>query len=554
MTVTPIEVEVVPVLTDDDGNVALDAEGNPQLDTPLVDYDTLSTYCPLPGEERGDLSVETVTSILGVQEKQEVNISLQEADDGQTAVFYMTHPVEARAESWNMETAVPETAGNIAFEFQSDTTGDPARYVKVERAPQVSPDNDRLYDFKVTMKDSYFTGNDGVQTIETYVFSTDGGSFANYQFQGPREDIGLPPLSDRNAFVLKITGINPDIENPAFQAGLTDEDEDEENEKQADFSHTVGNELYTDIIIPTVIFDPDDDLGIKGDRPVTQLNFSGKSVDGVPWPTEAHRTRIQLDSRVTKAGKEYLKELQKAENDAARKAVIIKGFLVTFIHTNEADAVKQKQSITTAALTIKDEMHYGVTLEVTPTISALKKTFPLHSYWIHGGHGSAKWGLMTVKKDGTQYEPAYLTAADVPDGLNYGLVIMSACQSTDKLHEYIGTSEAGYYRLISEDNSAYGKKEVLKIGEKLNASNYVGWGCNVPRNLSHKVEVLLTQYLRDNNTIQEAVEMTKRYLVRHPYGQSQQETRAIPYLTLISKNPSFGEWKYRMDDFFPLPQ
>ncbi|MDT8389628.1 MAG: hypothetical protein RRC34_03865 [Lentisphaeria bacterium] len=537
VTVTPIKVEVVPVLTDDDGNVALDAEGNPQLDTPLVDYDTLSTYCPLPGEERGDLSVETVTSILGSQEKQEINISLQEADDGQTAVFYMTHPVEARGESWNMETAVPETAGNIAFEFQSDTTGDPARYVKVERAPQVSPDNDRLYDFKVTMKDGYFTGNDDVQTIETYVFSTDGGSFANYQFLGPREDIGLPPLSDRNAFVLKITGVNPDIENPALQAGLTDEDE--ENEKQADFSYTVGNELYTDIIIPTVIFDPDDDLGTKSSgRTVQRLDYDGMR-NGLPVPTGVTKAEIRLDTKVESAGRLYQKRLNRARNDTARKAQIKKGFLVTFVHSNEDDADDQKSSIDKVSSDIL-RMGYGMTLAVTPEISRLQKILPMHSHWLHAGHGSAKWGLMTIKMDGSDYKPAYFNAADVPDDLNYDLVIMSACRSTNELYEFIVDEndpfeKEGNYQLIDADNPAYEKKAVLEIGEKLNASNYVGWGCDVPRKLSYAAEKLVINYLALGKTIKNAVSDAKIQMSKMSEFRNDRDIKAIRYLTLISQ-------------------
>lgn len=181
-----------------------------------------------------------------------------------------------------------------------------------------------------------------------------------------------------------------------------------------------------------------------------------------------------------------------------------------------------------------------MTLAVTPEISRLQELLPMHSHWLHAGHGSAKWGLMTIKMDGSDYKPAYFNAADVPDDLNYDLVIMSACQSTNELYEFIVDEndpfeKEGNYQLIDADNPAYGKKAVLEIGEELNASNYVGWGCNVPRQLSYAAEKLVINYLALGKTIKEAISLAKFAMNSDSELQGDQRKKAIKYLTLISQ-------------------
>jgi len=143
-----------------------------------------------------------------------------------------------------------------------------------------------------------------------------------------------------------------------------------------------------------------------------------------------------------------------------------------------------------------------------------------HSVWIHNGHGSLTNGLLGVSEVSQEkYEGAWIRAADLPPDLGLSLVFMNTCDSTDtKYVPYLSATEQycpGWFGPYDyTDGTA-----VLDIGSKLNAKNYIGWDCEIKRQLSVGIPEMLMQELdstgtrpEDRRTVGAAVEAVRERL------------------------------------------
>jgi hypothetical protein len=102
-------------------------------------------------------------------------------------------------------------------------------------------------------------------------------------------------------------------------------------------------------------------------------------------------------------------------------------------------------------------------------------------------------------------------------GLDCDLVFMNTCESTDV--KYIPVPAAAGQASGGWDGPhAYANGHaVLDIGNKLNAKNYVGWDCEVARQLSVAIPGMLMQEpdstgTGETRTVCEAVEAVRRKL------------------------------------------
>jgi hypothetical protein len=140
-------------------------------------------------------------------------------------------------------------------------------------------------------------------------------------------------------------------------------------------------------------------------------------------------------------------------------------------------------------------LKYGVTPLFTPEKAQINEHLKRHSVWIHSGHGGAADGILVAAKNGGQYRPAFFKASDIADtGLEYDLVFMNTCESTDrKFIPVIPITPQSVGGWVEDMN--FVSHAVMDIGTTLNAKNYVGWDCEIKRQLSVQIPGMLVQAL-----------------------------------------------------------
>ena len=157
-------------------------------------------------------------------------------------------------------------------------------------------------------------------------------------------------------------------------------------------------------------------------------------------------------------------------------------------------------------------LKYGVTPLFTPEKAQINEHLKRHSVWIHSGHGGAADGILVAAKNGGQYRPAFFKASDIADtGLEYDLVFMNTCESTDQ--KFIPQAATPQYVSGWVQTNMPGHA-VMDIGTALHAKNYVGWDCEIKRQLSVQIPEMLMLELDSSGTgqrktVQEAVQAVR---------------------------------------------
>jgi len=478
-TVVVVKVEIVPVLTDEDGHPQTSG-GLPILGDPLdVAEEGTSTYCPDPGTERGALTIETSSH-------PEIWVQLTEQSDGSSAVLSMTHPEQERFAQWSL--ARDYSAELTRRYFVSGSAG----YVVAERS--LSADGETgFYDLTVYLKDEPYAGTTNEYTMPFQVYAPAGDyRYSNYQLSGPPANMGLPPYSDRNLFVFGIQGIDPATMG---DLQLEAEVEDDYETQTLPFTNVIGGKLCSDVVVPLLNVDKDRDLGLEGViRKAYRVHFQ-KGPD-VP---EVSEVRYSINAVVGTSGKKI----------ADGKIPVKKAWLLTALLSDEINGGARVDYLGEGGETVVRNLGYEATLSVTPTKEQILDLLPRHRHWLHSGHGSYELGITFIKKDGTTYKRTELTDADIAGlGLTYQLVFMNTCESTDTYYQWVITNaftHAGYYK--PPVNKTIHK--VYDIGKALNALNYVGWDCDTLRLVAINASKLFPQKLNGGRTVPQAVALTQ---------------------------------------------
>lgn len=172
--------------------------------------------------------------------------------------------------------------------------------------------------------------------------------------------------------------------------------------------------------------------------------------------------------------------------------------------TNEGNGERRAtEAVGQVGKTASGRLRYGVTPLFSPDRQQVNDMLNRHRLWVHSGHGCHTNGISILENVNGVCRHAIFTASDIDDGgLDYDLVFMNTCESTDMK----------YYPVFPVTPQACGGWDgphpytdgtcVLDIGRKLNAKNYVGWDCEVPRQLSVTIPRMLMQELDSTGTDQ----------------------------------------------------
>jgi hypothetical protein len=181
------------------------------------------------------------------------------------------------------------------------------------------------------------------------------------------------------------------------------------------------------------------------------------------------------------------------------------------VSNEENGLARANRAVVTAGDKAVRNLKYGVTPLFTPEKAQINEHLKRHSVWIHSGHGGAADGILVAAKNGGQYRPAFFKASDIADtGLEYDLVFMNTCESTDrKFIPVIPITPQSVGGWVEDMN--FVSHAVMDIGTTLNAKNYVGWDCEIKRQLSVQIPEMLVQALDttaagETRTVNEAVQ------------------------------------------------
>ena len=174
---------------------------------------------------------------------------------------------------------------------------------------------------------------------------------------------------------------------------------------------------------------------------------------------------------------------------ASQAVPVRRAALFSALVTNEENGeARANYGVKQAGDYARSHLGYGVTPLFSPDKAMLDNQFPRHRVWVHSGHGHNVGGVEIVQKQGNKYKAAALRAGDITrDDLEYDLVFMNTCLSTDVEFSQDINSETGW----DEVPTVLSRHDVLDIGFKLNARNYVGWTCSVQRDVSIHVPTML---------------------------------------------------------------
>jgi hypothetical protein len=201
--------------------------------------------------------------------------------------------------------------------------------------------------------------------------------------------------------------------------------------------------------------------------------------------------------------------------------IVRKPMLFSAIVSNEDNGLaRANQSVVMAGDKTVRNLKYGVTPLFTPDKAQINEQLKRHSVWIHSGHGGATNGILITAKNGSQYRQADFKASDITNGnLNYDLVFMNTCESTDKKFIPQAPLTEQYVSGWVETNMP--GHAVMDIGTALNAKNYIGWNCEIARQLSVKIPEMLVLELDSpstgqTRTVEEAVQAVRTKLQVFP--------------------------------------
>ena len=461
--------------------VELDTNGYPVVENGKVipgenigwDGTLLSTYAPVT--DRGSPQIEAV---LGTANNWTV---FEPAANG--AVLTITRSGMEGYKTWDLE-LVGTTNGVTTYLWSEGTNS----FVRAEWTNSVQGTTIPL---RLTLKDADFTGTDEEVETEIGLCTNENlpGYYSNYAVFAPREDIGRPAFSERNAFVVRF---NP---HGAALEGLTCEITTEgEGGETVSVPLAQGEDgVYTSIlIVPVAEIDAESDLGLESSVGAVMLKIKGG--------TGGQKVTINIGSVIGGTMKKI----------ATGQMNVRHAMLLSCLVSNEENGrARASQSVTAAGETAISRLKYGVTPLFSPDKQQINDMLARHRVWIHSGHGGNAAGIRILSQSAGAYQTAYFKASDITaSGLDYDLVFMNTCESTDVKWVPITPTPQAVSGWVSTNMPGHA---VMDIGTTLNAKNYVGWDCEIVRQLSVQIPDMLMQALDTTQngitrTIDKAVE------------------------------------------------
>jgi hypothetical protein len=464
-----MRASICSVMLNEDGRLILgtDGQADPAAELGWEEVDA-SSYNPL--SERGLLRMDNVSALLGgIQEW----VTFIETQTG--AELTITKADVAGYMTWDLEYA--GMTNGMPYYTWSDGSNSYVRVAVTNSATTVNTTNGvmGLRDLHVTIKDELFnySTNEWNGTLVVYRDVENASDyFSNYTMSDPREDVGLPPFSDRNALVVRFDpmGMTGD-----FVCTATDEDD---NETEIPLTQQSDGTYVSALIVPISELDGEADLGFLSNVSAVRLKLANKNnVTGWQYVNIDIKALGEPALRI-KNGKIRVKE-----------AMLLSGLV-----TDEGKANYQNDAVVEAGAVAVKQLHYGVTPIFSPEISTVNSNLLKHSVWMHTGHGHWKTGIIMVRKVNNQYRKIDMMATDITrSNLRYDLVFMNTCYSTDTYYRDIRVlgNPVGWYT----NKFTLATTAVMDIGTKLNAKNYIGWDCEAHRTVASDCLVWLMQYL-----------------------------------------------------------
>lgn len=291
----------------------------------------------------------------------------------------------------------------------------------------------------------------------------------------------MPAFSANNAFIVRVP---PEAagslgENPACELTVDDGEPVRVSLVQDCEGHYVSC-----LVVPVSELDENADLGLEASVDAVKLKLYG----GTGW----QMVKIDIGTVISGTMKKV----------ATGTITVRHAALFSALVTNEPNGESRaNMAVTQAGGTAVQRLGYGVTPLFSPDKQALNDMLARHRVWVHSGHGHHCHGIEIVRQTGGEYSRSSLKASDITAGdLDYDLVFMNTCESTD----------TKYYPVFPVTPQACGGWDgphaytdghaVLDIGNKLNAKNYIGWDCEVNRQLSVTIPRMLMQELDSTGT------------------------------------------------------
>jgi hypothetical protein len=316
---------------------------------------------------------------------------------------------------------------------------------------------------------------------------TNGFWGSTYSITGPRENIGMPAFSARNAFVVRVPPDAGFPEGTELVCRLLPGD-DEENAVEVEMERRPDGSYTTCLVVP--VLDIDGDTGLESVTNAVKLKFKGSS-DNPAW-----------------TGWEWVRITIARELDISMRAIASKAIpsrraaLFSALVTNEENGnARADYSVKLAGEYARSHLGYGVTPLFSPDKQQINDMLRRHRVWVHSGHGHHKDGISILKKTEDTYSHATFKASDIAkSGLDYDLVFMNTCESTDVKYIPVLPATGQAFGGWDGPHAYTNGHAVLDIGNKLNAKNYVGWDCEVVRQLSVTIPTMLMQELDSTGT------------------------------------------------------
>jgi hypothetical protein len=403
-------------------------------------------------------------------------VTFEETQSG--AVLTITHDETEGFSTWPLDYA--GTTNGMPCYTWSDGSNSYVRVAVTNSSTTVNTTNGvmGLRDLHVTLKDESFTYStdewNGTLVVYRDVENTSEYS-SNYTMANPRENVGLPPFSERNALVVRF---NPMGMASNFVCTATDEDD---RQTEIPLTQQPDGTYVSALVVPVSELDGNADLGLESTVDVIRLKLFPKS----GW----EKVKINIGTVI-----------ESSTNKIITGALIVrKPMLFSALVSNEENGVaRASQAVVSAGSKAVLNLKYGVTPLFTPDKAQINAQLNRHSAWIHSGHGGATNGILITAKNGSRYQRALFNASDIEDNsLEYDLVFMNTCESTDQ--KFIPQASTPQYVSGWVQTNMPGHA-VMDIGAALNAKNYIGWNCEIARQLSVQIPEMLVLELDSPST------------------------------------------------------
>ncbi|MEI7902755.1 MAG: hypothetical protein WCK89_21110, partial [bacterium] len=327
----------------------------------------------------------------------------------------------------------------------------------------------------LTLKDLEFTGTEDEITTEIDVYNNENlpGYYSNYTVSAPREEVGRPAFSGHNSFVVRF---NPHGEVfPNLACDVTTGGENSET-FSVPLTQGIDGMYISSLIVPVAEVDEEADLGLESSVGAVMVKLDGG--------TGGQKISINIGSVISGTMKKI----------AVGSMNVRHAMLISCLVTDEGNGrARANQGVTLTGETAVRVLKYGVTPLFSPDAQQINGMLARHRVWVHSGHGSNSGGIEILgQSNGAYRRTGFKAAAITISGLDYDLVFMNTCESTDvKWVPLTPTPQAiSGWSQVSVPGHA-----VMDIGIALNAKNYIGWDCEVQRQLSIKIPNMLMQTL-----------------------------------------------------------